>query len=569
MSELASTIYGADEKPLSMAVRKQAMAKATTARMSANVGYRAAGYDHVTTGTWKALARPTSETMRQSRDVVANRVRDLVRNNPDIAAGIEKKVNNVVGTGWRLSAKPNWRRLDISSEQAELLGDQIEALWSDYATASGFHCDAERQGDANDLLLTAAHHMAMDDEVFGLLVWRDVPSPTGFQTALQLVHPGRCSNPNALLNKNDLQDGITLDAWGAATGAWFRRALPGEQTMGQGKEPWRWDWFPREVDGRPRLIHCKPMREAGLKRSISKLVSVMVRARQGDQYMDYETQAAMVNAVMAFFLETPFDMEDALDAVAPGAVDGVAQLHAANAEYHKINPVHVADGVPINVLGPGEKPHLTQPGHPNAAFEPFVQKIARTVASVLGITYEQLTMDWSEVNYSSARAAILEVARGFKVEAGQLRKQLMNLWYRAWLEEVFDKGMLNLPVNDNGSPVPDFEAMPDAWSACDWIGTGKGYVDPVKEVQAAGMRIALGISTLEIECAEQGHDWKAIVMQRAKEIRLMLDEGLPEAAIGKIYDVKVSHVFDDEDETTGKQAKQRRKSIVPQVRRAS
>ena len=227
-----------------------------------------------------------------------------------------------------------------------------------------------------------------------------------------------------------------------------------------------------------------------------------------------------------------------------------------------------------------KKATLTSPGHPNTAFEPFVKKIAHSIASVLGITYEQLTMDWSNVNYSSARAAILEVARGFKVDAGALRKQFMMPWYRAWLEEVFDKGMLVLPDG-----APGFADFSDAWCGAEWIGAGKGYVDPEKEAKAAGMRIALGLSTLEIECAEQGHDYKVIISQRAKEIRLMLDAGLPNAAIGAIYgtagvkpdpaanedgasqsDIDNGDVDENGDELTGTESKKRRSS-VPLVRR--
>lgn len=550
-------------------------------REMAGSAYQGGGRDHASTANWSINARPTSVAMHQSRDVVASRVRDMVRNNPEIAAGIEKKVNNVVGTGWRLSAKPNYRRLGITSEEAELLSEQIEALWADYSTASGFWCDAARQGDVNDVLLTAANHMAMDNEVFGLICWRDEPSPSGFQTAMQLIHPGRCSNPHGKMNSEELQDGISLDALGTATGAHFRKALPGEAIWRRGGGQFQWDWFPRELEGgRPRLVHAKPVKEAGLKRSISSLVSVMVRAHQGDQYMNYETQAAMLNAVMALFIETPYDMFDAMDAIDQDVKGGVNDAHAVNQEYHKSNPVSM-DGAQVNFLGPGEKPTLTVPGHPNDSFEPFLKKISRTVASVLGITYEQLTMDWSEVNYSSARAAILEVTKGFRVEAAQLRKQFMNQWYRAWLEEVFDKGMLVLPANDD--VIPLFDEMPDAWAACDWIGTGKGYVDPVKEVQAAGMRIALGLSTLEIECAEQGSDWKELIEQRSKELKFMLAQGLPQSSIDHIYGATASSNSDkstDEEngdvdengkELTGKEAKTRRAksraSIVPKVKR--
>ena len=106
----------------------------------------------------------------------------------------------------------------------------------------------------------------------------------------------------------------------------------------------------------------------------------------------------------------------------------------------------------------------------------------------------------------------------------------MAPYYGAVVEEMFDKEMLVLPAN-----APSFDEARDAWCTADWIGTAKGYIDPVKEVQAAAMRIAKGLSTYEKECGEQGDDYKAIILQRVKEIRLMLDEGLPAHVVYSIY----------------------------------
>ena len=45
------------------------------------------------------------------------------------------------------------------------------------------------------------------------------------------------------------------------------------------------------------------------------------------------------------------------------------------------------------------------------AFEGFQTAFLRSVASARGLSYEQVSMDWSKTNYSSARAALNEVWR--------------------------------------------------------------------------------------------------------------------------------------------------------------
>ena len=47
--------------------------------------------------------------------------------------------------------------------------------------------------------------------------------------------------------------------------------------------------------------------------------------------------------------------------------------------------------------------------------------------------------------------------------------------------------------------------------------TRRGWIDPVKEAQASQIRMQIGLSTLEEECAMQGMDWEEVLEQRARE----------------------------------------------------
>jgi capsid protein len=80
--------------------------------------------------------------------------------------------------------------------------------------------------------------------------------------------------------------------------------------------------------------------------------------------------------------------------------------------------------------------------------------------------------------------------------------------YELWLEEAINKGIVD---------APDFYERRAAWTRCKWIGPGRGWVDPVKEAKAAQLRMQIGLSTLEDECASQGLDWEEVLEQLARE----------------------------------------------------
>ena len=89
--------------------------------------------------------------------------------------------------------------------------------------------------------------------------------------------------------------------------------------------------------------------------------------------------------------------------------------------------------------------------------------------------------------------------------------------YELWLEEAINKGVID---------APDFYEKRHAWTKVKWIGPGRGWVDPVKEAKAAQLRMQIGLSTLEDECAAQGLDWEEVLEQLAREKAKIVELGL-------------------------------------------
>ncbi len=517
-------ILGPDARPLAPHVRSAARLQVAKNRALASTAYQGAAYDHPNLAKWRPGTWSGQAALSWSRTDIVDRLNDVARNDGWGAAGTSRLVDNIIGSGWTLAAKPNHKSLNMTFQQAEEVSGQIESLWWDYTNDVDKWCDAERSKTMAGILgLAARHRFGAEGEAFAIVAWQD-DAPL-FKTGVHVIDPARCSNPMGRMDEEFLRDGVAINGYGAPLGYHFRKSHPGEFFAGN-MGLWNWEYVERSTEwGRPIVVHAFDQKRAGMTRGVSDWAPVIRSIKQSTDYEDYESQAAMLNAVMAAFIETPFDPEEFLDAmgsdVTPG---GVQQLYGEMAQaqkaYYGAAPIDLP-GVRVNMLQPGEKANLTKPEHPNANFEAFVNAALRKVASAVGLTYEQLTMDWSNVNYSSARAALLEIWRGFAVKKGGFASQFMSPIYRAWLEEQFDSGRIDLPAG----AVP-FAENPAAWCHAEWIGPGRGWIDPLKEAQAAGERMKNRLTTLQKEAAEQGGDWRDDMEQLAVEVREYEARGL-------------------------------------------
>ena len=60
-----------------------------------------------------------------------------------------------------------------------------------------------------------------------------------------------------------------------------------------------------------------------------------------------------------------------------------------------------------------------------------------------------------------------------------------------------------------------------------WFWDGFPHVDPSKEATAQETRLTNNTTTLAAECAKDGRDYLSVLRQRAKEIKLMKELGIP------------------------------------------
>ena len=143
----------------------------------------------------------------------------------------------------------------------------------------------------------------------------------------------------------------------------------------------------------------------------------------------------------------------------------------------------------IEYLKPGEDVKFGNPSS-DANYAAYMRTQLHAIAAGLGITYEQLTGDLSQVNYSSLRAGLVEFRRMIETLRWQVFIPMfcVPVW-RRFIERAYLAGAITkLDYNASWTPMK-FE-----------------MIDPLKDAQADTMMMRNGTLTLKEAIARHGFD---------------------------------------------------------------
>ncbi|MFI3241752.1 MAG: phage portal protein [Alphaproteobacteria bacterium] len=474
--------------------------------------------------SWQPSNGSADSDLLPELSTIVARSRDLARNHGVASAAIETLTNNVVGIGFRLYSRPEFRLLNKSPEWEQEWSKKVESLWRSWAES--FNVDAGASLNFNGLTNQVFNSCLINGEALALVLW---DKNKEFATTIQLIEPDRLSNPNGVADSKYLRGGIEIDKFGKPIAYHIRKNHPGDYWIGTATD--EWVRVPATTSfGRRRVLHIFERDRIGQTRGIPVLSPVMPMFKMLDHYERSELQAAIVNAMIAAFIETPMDGES------------INEMFGGNSEDYlnakKDWKVKLEGGSVIPIF-PGDKVSSFTPSRPNSAYANFVENVLRHIGVGLNIPYELLFKDFSKTNYSSARAALLEAWRYFNSQRLWLSTYWATPVFELWLEEAINKGLIE---------APEFYNHKYAYTRCKWIGPGRGWVDPVKEAQACQIRMESGLSTLEDECASQGLDWEEVLDQRAREKKRIKELGLEETDEILKSDDMGNNARDDDDD---------------------
>lgn len=448
------------------------------------------------------------------------RADDLVRNNGYAANGVQLHQDHIVGSFFRLSYRPNWQHLGISEEDASAMSDDVEAAWREYAEDHHCYLDVERKRTFTMMIREGVAMHAFNGELFTQPAWS---AETGrmFRTQFRMVSPKRISNPGDVMDTATQRAGVTLDRYGAAVGySVSEDAYPGWGAR-------KWTHIPRElVNGRPGMIHIFEPLEDGQTRGANRFYSVMEQMKMLDTLQNTQLQSAIVKAMYAATIESELDSEKAFEFIAgsegaTGQKNGMEKMLEQYLVYYQAAQVKFG-GAKVPHLFPGDSLNLQTAQDTDNGFSVFEQSLLRYIAAGLGVSYEQLSRDYSQVSYSSARASANESWRYFLGRRKFIAARQASMMFGCWLEEAFIRGVIRMPAGARYS----YQEARGAWSHSEWIGAGRMAIDGLKEVQESVMLIEAGLSTYEKECGKLGEDYQEIFRQQVREAKERRDAGL-------------------------------------------
>lgn len=488
-----------------------------TTRPFGTNAHSAASLTHPDLRGWLPNNGSADADLLPDQNQIRIRSRDLIRNHGVAEGALQTITDNVIGVGLRLSSTPDYKLLGKDKAWAEEWSTRVESLWRTWAEST--ECDAGNSLDFHGLTEQTFRSGWENGEGLALPLWLPRPG-LRYATCIQMIEPDRLSNPMGRQDGPLLRGGIEINGYGAPQAYHIRRSHPGDRMYADPSTLNTWDRVPAFTDwGRKRVIHVHDKGRVGQSRGKPSLTSVMRQFKVLGDFTNAELKAAVVNAKIAIVTESALAQEDVLSLLSS---DPNAQAKYEDAMRDRgLSTIQMEDGqiIPLEI---GEKLSGFTPGRPSTSFDPFVTSIFRHIATGLNIPYELLMKDFSRTTYSSARAALIEAWRFFRGR----RQWISTYWARPvfelWLEEAVNLGLVE---------APDFYQNKAAYCRCRWIGPGRGWIDPLKEADAAVTRMNNHLSTLEAECAEQGLDWEEVLEQRSAEERRYKELGLAMPAV--------------------------------------
>ncbi len=473
-----------------------------------------------------AILSADREILPEKRTADA-RSRDMIRNDAYVAGGANLHKDNIVGASFMLNSKPALYALGPSFDETweEEFQQEVEEKFALAAESPDCWLDASGRNGLTAMTRLAMGVYVTGGEFLASVEWiRESGRP--FNTAIQMIDADRLSDPPTKTIDQNIRGGVELNTWGRPIAYYIRQAHPADYLTAQS---WVWDRVEAKKPwGRIQVIHIFEQQRIAQSRGIAEMVAALKELRITKKFRDVVLQNAVVNATYAASIESDLPSETVFQALGanldPEKVHEVIANYAegylgAIAEYAGGSKAMEIDGVKIPHFFPGTKLNMKPVGQGGSPTIDFEQSLLRYIAAILGVSYEQLSRDYTRTNYSSARAAMAETWKFMQSRKKMVADRFATYAYRLWLEEALNKGVItSMPRLPTGWLYQGQNL--DALTMCDWIGASRGQIDELKETQAAVLRINNGLSTLEYELARLGQDYRKVMRQLAREEKL-------------------------------------------------
>jgi lambda family phage portal protein len=450
--------------------------------------------------TWEAWVAATARTI------------DAMHNNGWIAGGVDQAVAHMVGAGLHLNAKPEVE-LFADETAAEDWSAAVERRFEQWAN-DPWSCDLGGRSTLPMIARQAVKQYFASGEIVATLPFRErLGSSHG--TKVNLLPSSRLTQTsNSMKN---LVQGVVLDSDGAPTAYEFiiRDPVNARLTTQIVNA--------RDAAARPVVMHLFENAPSAV-RGITPLAPCLNVVRQLDQLADATLTSAMIQAIFSATIESDSPTADVMAALQDvdeqetrGELEGAQagdfqNLMESRFEWYRNTKIDLGKFGKIAHMFPGESLKFNRSEAVNENYEPFTKALLREMARCMGITYEQMTGDYSGATYSSVRMATADMWLINLSRRSALVERLYQTVYEAWLEEDIDKGFTPFP---GGAEA--FRNERSRACRADWRGPPRPSADETKAAQALQIAVEQGWIPREQAAAEYGNDWRDVDRQQAME----------------------------------------------------
>lgn len=415
--------------------------------------FESASFGRRTDG-WSRRGTDANSAAAGALGLLRAQARDLVRNNPWARRGLKRIVTDTVGWGIRPKA---------TGASAARVMERFKG-WGETTD-----CDAAGRMTFFGLQKLVMRTVVESGEVLVRRRFRRTTDGLDVNLQLQVLEPDYLDSSRDRMigiTGGPIIQGIEFDQIGNRVAYWLFPQHPGG--LGPNTMP-----VSQRISAE-NILHIYDLERPGQIRGTSWFASTDVRLHDFAEFEDATLVKQKIAACMAAFVT---DLDGDNPPLAEPSTDTVSQ-----------KPVDTFEPGMIIPLPEGKQVTVTNPPASND-FQSFSATALRGVAAGLGTTYEDLTGDYSQVNYSSARMARL--AHGGDVEDWRCNMLIPLFCAPAW-------SWMNQALMLEGAISEDLPAT--------WTPPPAQLLDPEKEGQAFRRMVRAGQMTLSQMIAAQGYD---------------------------------------------------------------
>jgi len=427
--------------------------------------YEGASQGRRTSG-WNTPSGDANSALKRDLPWLRERSRDLRRNDAHAAKAISVISNGVIGKG-------------IATQIGNDPSETHKKLFKSWTESTSF--DFEGRSDLKAMQKLLIEAVAESGEVLVRRRFSRGPIPIQYQVLESDFLD--TDAVNAETKGNIILQGIEFDPSGRRVGYHIFEQHPASSI--HTLRSLNSNFIPES-----QIIHLFRCDRPGQQRGVPWLSPVMIALKDLGDYMDGELLKQKIASLFVAFvrdLSSDVECEDESDLgekLVPGLIE------------------HLPPGKSIDFASPPQTEN----------FEVFTKTNQRKIATGIGISYESLSSDFSEVNFSSGRMGWIQEHKNFD----SWRKTIM---INHFMKEIADDYKLLAELNGLDASLVTF----------DYIAPKRDLIDPEKEIRAAKDAVRAGFTSRSKVIESFGDDADAVHEQikkdneKADQDKLILD----------------------------------------------